>query len=140
MNSSTSIRPAILLGCACLLASCGGGAGKSDSSAVAPPQALETDSTIVMTDGHGVSYKITSSSTLETGDGIFSGTYTYAPGGASARFSMTLTEKDREHPRTVKSSGEMTFTSATEGTYRVTDYDSSAMSPVGLSGPFRITR
>ena len=54
MNSSTSIRPAILLGCACLLASCGGGAGKSDSSAVAPPQALETDSTIVMTDGHGV--------------------------------------------------------------------------------------
>ena len=61
-------------------------------------------------------------------------------GAASARFSMTLTEKDREHPRTVKSSGEMTFTSATEGTYRVTDYDSSAMSPVGLSGPFRITR
>ena len=55
MNSSTSIRPAILLGCACLLASCGGGAGKSDSSAVAPPQTLETDSTIVMTDGHGVS-------------------------------------------------------------------------------------
>ena len=53
---------------------------------------------------------------------------------------MTLTEKDREHPRTVKSSGEMTFTSATEGTYKVTDYDSSAMSPVGLGGPFRITR
>ncbi|MCD8061991.1 MAG: hypothetical protein LUE13_06610 [Akkermansiaceae bacterium] len=140
MHSLISIRPVILLGCACLLASCGGGSGKSDSSAVAPPQTLEAGSTIVMTDGHGVSYKITSSSTLETGDGIFSGIYTYAPGAASARFSMTLAEKDREHPRTIKSFGEMTFTSATEGTYRVTDYDSSATSPAGLGGPFRITR
>ncbi|MEI3559006.1 MAG: hypothetical protein V8Q21_07590 [Akkermansia muciniphila] len=140
MNSLTSIRTAVLLGCACLLASCGGGSGKSDSTAVAPPQTLETGSTILMTDGYGVSYKITSSSTLETGDGIFSGTYAYSPGAASAKFSMALAEKNGEHPRNIKSSGEMTFTSATEGTYKVEDYESSSVSPVGLGGPFRIAR
>ena len=121
MPSSTIIRPILTLGCAVLLASCGGSSGKSDSSGVQPPQTLETGSVISMTDGHGVSYKIISPTMLETGNGRFSGTYSYAPGPASARFSMTLTDGG-EHPSTITSSGEMTFTSATEGYYSATKY------------------
>lgn len=84
MPSSIIIRPILTLGCAVLLASCGGSSGKSDSSGVQPPQTLETGSVISMTDGHGVSYKIISPTMLETGNGRFSGTYSYAPGPASA--------------------------------------------------------
>ncbi len=53
---------------------------------------------------------------------------------------MALSKKDGEHPRIIKSSEEMTFTSATEETYKVIDHDSSATSPAGLSGSFRIIR
>ena len=128
MPSSTIIRPILTLGCAVLLASCGGSSGKSDSSGVQPPQTLETGSVISMTDGHGVSYKIISPTTLETGNGRFSGTYSYAPGPASARFS------------TITSSGEMTFTSATEGYYSATKYESTVLSPEGMGGPFKISK
>lgn len=92
-----------------------------------------------MADGHGTFYKITSSTTLETGDGIFSGTYTYMANTASAQFSMTLTD-GKEHPGTIASAGEMTFSSATEGYYKVTRYESSVISPAGLSGSFKITK
>ena len=139
MPSSTIIRPILTLGCAVLLASCGGSSGKSDSSGVQPPQTLETGSVISMTDGHGVSYKIISPTTLETGNGRFSGTYSYAPGPASARFSMTLTDGG-EHPSTITSSGEMTFTSATEGYYSETKYESTVLSPEGMGGPFKISK
>ena len=139
MPSSTIIRPILTLGCAVLLASCGGSSGKSDSSGVQPPQTLETGSVISMTDGHGVSYKIISPTTLETGNGRFSGTYSYAPGPASARLSMTLTDGG-EHPSTITSSGEMTFTSATEGYYSATKYESTVLSPEGMGGPFKISK
>ena len=139
MPSSTIIRPILTLGCAVLLASCGGSSGKSDSSGVQPPQTLETGSVISMTDGHGVSYKIISPTTLETGNGRFSGTYSYAPGPASARFSMTLTDGG-EHPSTITSSGEMTFTSATEGYYSAPKYESTVLSPEGMGGPFKISK
>lgn len=127
------------LGCAVLLSSCGSSSGKSDSSSVRPPQTLETNSVITMTDGHGISYNIISATALETGDGRFSGTYTYAPGPSSAQFSMTLTDEN-EPPHTITSSGEMTFTSKTEGYYSATRYESSILSPAGMSGPFKISR
>ena len=52
---------------------------------------------------------------------------------------MTLTDGG-EHPSTITSSGEMTFTSATEGYYSATKYESTVLSPEGLGGPFTISK
>lgn len=139
MSFLTFIRSLLILGSGAILSSCGGGSGSSGASHATPPQAMETGSVITMADGHGTSYRITSATTLETGDGIFSGTYTYAANADSAQFSMTLTD-GKERPGTIASAGEMTFSSATEGYYNVTHYESSVISPVGLSGAFKITK
>ena len=45
-----------------------------------------------------------------------------------------------EHPSTITSSGEMTFTSATEGYYSATKYESTVLSPEGMGGPFKISK
>lgn len=139
MSSLTITRHIMTLGCAILLSSCGNSSSKSNSSSVQPPQTLETNSVITMTDGHGVSYNIISATDLKTGDGRFSGTYTYTPGPSSARFSMTLAEENAP-THTITSSGEMTFTSETEGYYSVTQYNAFVPSPAGMSGPFKISK
>lgn len=139
MSHLTFILSLLILGSGAVLFSCGGGSGTSGESRAIPPETMETGSMITMEDGHGTSYKITSATTLETGDEIFSGTYTYMANAASAQFSMTLTD-GKERPGTIASAGEMTFSSSTEGYYNVTRYESSVISPAGLSGPFKITK